>query len=135
MHKILGQPVSRVDDWRGLRVDAGDALRFGRHSFRPGAGLHLAGAFSENRSSGGDFSTSDPAALATIVSLSGQLPSPRPALRHVQRVASSLTSARNLLLVECYLRCLSFLSSVRLSALESTRDSTKSSPLSTAVLK
>src|SRR2546429_925643 len=76
-------------------VDAGDALRFGRHSFRPGAGLHLARAFSENRSSGGDFSTTDPAALATIVSVSGQLPSPRLALRRAQRVASSLPRASN----------------------------------------
>src|SRR5438034_7993184 len=60
---------------------------------------------------------------------------PRSTLFPYTTLFRSLTSARNLLLVECYLRCLSFLSSVRLSALESTRDSTKSSPLSTAVLK
>ena len=135
MHELLGQSVPSADDCSRLRVDARDALRFGRHSFRQGAGLHLARAFPETRSSGGDFSTSDPAALATIVSLSGQLPSPRLELRRAQRVASSLTRARNFLLVDCYLRCLNFLSFVRLSALESTRDSIKVSPLSPAVLK
>jgi len=74
LQPLLGQPVPRAVDRRGLRVDAGTAPVCGGHQLRPGTGMDAAGTLPETGGTGGRLSTAHRRAPAAIVSVSGDFP-------------------------------------------------------------
>src|ERR1017187_6951343 len=74
LQPLLGQPVPRAADRRGLCADAGTAPVCCWHQLRKGAGLDTAGTLPETGCTGDDLGTPHGCAPAAIVSVSGDLP-------------------------------------------------------------
>ena len=86
LHELLGQSVSRADDGRRLRADAGTAAAGGAHRLRAGASLDLAGTPAETGRARGALGAPRGRASAHRVSFPPHLSAPGPGAGRARRL-------------------------------------------------